>query len=182
LRLGRLGLCSERLSASEPFRSAAPLAAAGIVCLGLIPILGGPDRPIHWLMTVGIAGFGGLLWARHRLRGSKLPLLRAPDRTVHRAGRVLLAVCGVIATLVDVIVGFRLHSGESLAALSLLLPLAGLVWLAIIALQALLYREPAAESVSTGDRPSRRPPNRDALAKAQSPSSHPGPPNPHVSA
>jgi hypothetical protein len=182
LRLGRLGLCSDRLSASEPFRSAVPLAAAGIVCLGLVPTLGGPERPIHWIMTAGMVGFGALMWARHRLRGPKVPLLRAPNHAVHQAGRVLLVVGGTITALVGSIVGFRLQSGGSIGALSLVLPGAGLVWVAVIALQALRYREPAAEPPTTGDRPSRRPPNRDPLAKPQSTSSRPGPPDRHVSA
>jgi hypothetical protein len=66
-----------------------------------------------------------------------------------------------------------------MSALSLVLPAAGLVWVAVIALQALRYREPAAEALTTGDRPSRRPPNRDPLAKPQSTSSHP---DRHISA
>ena len=28
-----------------------PLAAAGIICLALVPTLGGPDHPLHWAVT-----------------------------------------------------------------------------------------------------------------------------------
>jgi hypothetical protein len=159
-----------------------PLAAAGIVCLGLVPILGGPDRPLHWAMTVGIVGFGSLLWARRRLRGPEGRLSKVPSGAARQAGRNLLSIGAVVATLVGVIVGFRLHSGGAMSALSLVLPAAGLTWVAVLGLQVLRHREPAAESSSASDRPSRRPPPRDTRAKAASTSSHPGPPDQRISA
>lgn len=168
---------------SEPFRSAVPLAATGIVCLGLVPILGGPDRPLHWAMTVGILGFGSLLWARRRLRGPEGPLLRVPPLSAKQAGRTVLLVGAVIAALVGLIVGLRVHSGGSLGALSLLLPGAGLVWVAVLAVQVLRHRDTeGGEALAASDRPSRRPPQRDPLAKPTSTSGHPGPPDHHVSA
>jgi hypothetical protein len=182
LRLCRLGLCSGRLSVSQPFRSAVPLAAAGIICLGLVPTLGGPDRPLHWAMTAGMVGFGGLLAARRRLHGFEGPLQRVPVGMAKQAGRALLGVSGIIAALVLVIVGFRVHSGGAMSALSLALPGAGLAWLAQLGVQTLRYRERATESSTAGERPSRRPPNREQVSNAQSTSSRPGPPDRHVSA
>jgi hypothetical protein len=168
LRLGWLGLCSERLSASQPFRSAVPLAAAGIICLGLVPILGGPDQALHWAVTAGMAGFGVLLAARRRLRGAEGPLPPISREAARAAGRVLLGIVGVIAVLVGVIVGFRVHSGEPISALSLALPGLGLAWLLTLGAQMLAHREPPAEGVAADERPSRRPPNWEALPNRKS--------------
>jgi hypothetical protein len=179
LRLGWLGLCSGRLSVSEPSRSAAPLAAAGIICLGLVPILGGPDRPLHWAMTTGMVGFGVLLAARRRLHGFEGPLQRVPVGMPQRAGRAVLGVAGVIAALVIGIVAFRVRSGAPISALSVVLPGAGLAWVALLGFQALRHREPATEAAE--ERPSRRPPNREQVS-AQSTSGRSGPPDRHASA
>lgn len=171
LRLAWLGLCSGRLSASQPSRSAAPLAAAGIICLGLVPVLGGPEQPLHWAVTAGMAGFGGLLWARRRLRGAEAPLAPISKQAARTAGRILLAVVGVIALLVAVIVGFRVHSGQGMSALSLAVPGLGLAWLVTLSVQMLAHREPPAEAGPSDERPSRRPPNWEARhnRKSQNP-------------
>jgi hypothetical protein len=182
LRLGWLGLCSGRLSVSEPSRSAVPLAAAGIICLGLVPTLGGPDRPLHWAMTTGMVGFGALLWARRRLRGAEGPLQPVTRGAAQRAARALLVIGSILTALVGVIVGFRLHSGAPVGVLSVALPALGLAWLFVLAVQTLRHREPAADPLTLGERPSRRPPNREQVSKPQSPSGHAGPPDRHANA
>jgi hypothetical protein len=133
-------------------------------------------------MTAGMVGFGSLLWARRRLRGPEGPLLKVPSNATRQAGRTLLLLGGVITTLVTVIVGFRVQGGGGMSAASLVLPGAGLIWLGVLGLQVLWHRDAVAESTTASDRPSRRPPPRDALAKAASTSSHPGPPDQRVSA
>lgn len=180
MRLGGLGLCSERLSASQPFRSAVPLAAAGIICLGLVPTLGGPEQPLHWAVTAGMVGFGILLWARRWLRGAEGPLPPISKPAARAAGRILLAIVGVIAGLVGVIVGFRVHAGQGMSALSLALPGLGLAWLVTLSMQMLLHRAPPAEGAASDERPSRRPPNWDALPNRQS--QNPGAPDRQVNA
>lgn len=131
-------------------------------------------------MTVGVVGFGSLLWARRRLRGPEGPLQKVPTSAAKQAGRTLLLLGGVMTVLVGVIVGFRLREGGSLDALSLALPAAGLTWIVVLGLQVWRHREPAAESSGASDRPSRRPPSRGG--KPGSTSSHPGPPDQRVSA
>ncbi len=180
LRLSWRGLCSERLSAYQPHRSAVPLAAAGIVCLGLVPMLGGPARPLHWAATAGMVGFGVLLWARRRLRGPEGAAQRVAPEAPHRAGRSLFIVCGVVGALVALIIGARFRSGEPLGLLSITLPLLGLTWLATLAFQVWHHRDRPAESAPTGNRPSRRPVSWDAsTSRKPSPSS---PPDRHVNA
>ncbi|MES1187062.1 MAG: hypothetical protein ABUL60_24820 [Myxococcales bacterium] len=159
-----------------------PLAAVGIICLGLVPTLGGPDRPLHWAMTAGMVGFGGLLWARRRLHRSEGALQRVPQHLALRAGRALLTITGIVAALVGVIVALRWHSGGAISALSVGLPVIGLAWVALLGFQALNYREQATEAPTAGERPSRRPPNWDQVSKPQSTSARPGPPDRHVSA
>jgi hypothetical protein len=178
LRLGWLGLSSGRLSASKPSRSAVPLAAAGIVCLGLVPTLGGPDLPLHWAVTAGMVGFGVLLWVRRRLRGPEPALQPVPQKAARQAAQALSIIVGVVTVLVGVIFGARLHSGGSISALSFALP-AGLCWLALLSFQVWRYREPGNEATATGDRPSRRPSSWDSLSTPRS--SRP-PPDRHVSA
>jgi threonine/homoserine/homoserine lactone efflux protein len=156
-----------------------PLAAAGIVCLGLVPTLGGPDQPQHWAVTAGMVGFGVLLWVRRRLRGPEGALQRVPQKAAREAAKALTIICGVVAALVGVIFGARLHSGGSISALSLALPAAGLCWLAVLAFQVWRYREPANDAPATGDRPSRRPSSWGSLSTPRS--SRP-PPDSHVSA
>jgi hypothetical protein len=178
LRLGWLGLSSERLSATQSPRSAVPLAAAGIICLGFAPVLGGPERPPHWAMTAGMVGFGALLWARHGLRGGQGPLLAISKPAASAAGRAVLGAAAAIAVSIAFIVGFRLQSGGAISTLSLALPALGLAWVALLGVQALRHpatsvEEPAAE------RPSRRPPEWEALPNRKS--NHPGPPDGHAS-
>ena len=72
-------------------------------------------------MTAGMVGFGSLLWARRRLRGPEGPLQKVPGNAAKHAGRTLLLIGGVIAVLVAVILGFRVHAGGAMSALSLLL-------------------------------------------------------------
>ena len=180
MRLGSLGLCSERLSLPPPLRSAVPLASAGIICLGLVPVLGGPERPLHWAVTAGMAGFGVLLWARRRLRGTEGPLAPISKPSARAAGRVLLAIAGVIAVLVGVIVGFRVHSGEAMSTVSLTLPGLGLAWLVTLSVQMLAHREPPAGGAALDERPSRRPPNWETLSNRKS--QNPAPPERQVNA
>lgn len=156
-----------------------PLAAVGIICLGLVPVLGGPDRPLHWAMTAGMVGFGTLLAARRRLRGPEAPLSNVTAGAAKAAGRALLLIVGVIGVLVLGIVGLRARSGQGMSALSLLLPSLGLAWLAVLGVRVLRHRAAADPDPAT-DRPSRRPPVHGA--RAASPSSHPGPPDQRVSA
>jgi len=149
------------------------------MCLGLVPTLGEPERPLHWAVTAGMVGFGALLWARRRLRSHEGPLPVISKPAAQAAGRCVLLITGVIAVLVGVVVGFRLHSGGELGALSLALPGAALAWLVVLGLQMLGHRGPPAEGASAGDRPSRRPPHWDGVSNQNRPSSHP---NPHASA
>ncbi len=127
-----------------------------------------------------MVGFGVLLWARRRLRGPEGALQRVAPDAVRTAGRALLVVVAVVAALVGVIVGHRLFSGEPLSSLSLVLPAAGLAWLALLGFQVLRHRESSLDSASTEERPSRRPPNWDSLSNRKS--THPGPPDRHVNA
>jgi hypothetical protein len=157
-----------------------PLAATGIICLGLVPTLGSPAQPLHWAVTAGMVGFGVLLWGRRRLRGPEGALQRVSPEAARHAGRALFIVCGVVGALVALIVGARLHSAEPLGPLSLALPTLGLLWLVTLAVQVWRHREPLAEAAPTGDRPSRRPVSWDTGAgRKPSPSS---PPDQHVNA
>ena len=160
-----------RLSAPAPFRSAVPLAAAGIACLGLVPTLGGPERPLHWAMTAGMVGFGMLLWARHRVQGAEAPLASVPVPVARQAGRALLFTCAVSTLLVLGIIGLQLRRGGGVSALSVALPAAGLAWLTSLAFKTLRLRE-AAPPMGT-DRASRRPPNWDGLQSSSAAQSTP---------
>jgi len=168
------------LLALEPFRSARPLAAVGIACLGLLPTLGAPERPLHWAVTGGLLLFVALLFARHRFGRQELPLGRVDEPAARAAGRTVLMVTVVIGAIVAVIVGARLRSGGGIGLLSLAMPAVGLGWLASLGLKAGRHREPALEPAATSDRPSRRPPNWEPAASAQA--SQAGSPNRHVSA
>jgi hypothetical protein len=77
----------------------------------------------------------------------------------------VLILCGIIASLVGVIVVARLRSGGSISALSLAMPLTGLGWLGLLGIKILrLHVAPlAAEPPAVSDRPSRRPPNWDGV-------------------
>lgn len=119
---------SKRLSVNEPNRSALPLAAAGVICIGLLPVLGGPAAPLHWFMTVGITGLGVLIAVRQRLQRPERPLaaLRADD--ARRAGRSVLIIGALIAVLATGIIGLWVHAGGQPSALSLVLPALGVAW------------------------------------------------------
>jgi hypothetical protein len=145
-----------------------PLASAGIACLGLVPVLGGPERPSHWAVTVGMVGFGGLLWARQRLTRREGALARVPARAARNAGRTVLLVCAVVSAIIAVVVLTRLREGGGIGLLSLAMPGAGLLWLTSLGLKTQRHRDPAADAAPANDRPSRRPPRRDALPKPKS--------------
>ena len=152
-----------------------PLAAGCIVCLGLIPLLGAPAQPLHWAATGGMIGFGVLLWARRRLRGTEAALLPVSQPAAEAASRAVFLVVALVSVLVTVIVGYRLRDGGSMSALSLSLPVLGLAWLALLAFQLKRHREPAA-TATNDDRPSRRPPEWDSVPRANRKSNHPAPP------
>jgi hypothetical protein len=168
------------LAAFEPHRSAAPLAAVGIACLGLVPVLGGPDHLLHWAVTGLVLVFSAWLWTRRRRDQPPAGLGRVEAPAARLAGRVTLGVCAVVAAIVAVIFGARLHSGGNVALLSWSLPAASLAWVTSLGLKAWQHREPEVAPAAPSDRPSRRPPNWDAAASAKSPQS--SPPNRHVSA
>jgi hypothetical protein len=165
-----------------PLRSATPLAASGIVCLGLVPTLGGPERSLHWATTAGMVAFGVLLLTRHRLRPPVGELERVAEPAARRAGRAVLVLCGIIAALMGVIVGARLRSGGSIGLLSMAMPLAGLGWLFHLGIKTHRHRAGPLpiDTAQPTDRPSRRPPSWDGTP-GQRPSQTP-PPNRQVSA
>jgi hypothetical protein len=141
------------------------MASVGIACLGLVPTIGGPDQPLHWAMTAGMVGFGALLLVRHRLRGPEPALVTIEAAPARKAGRRVLIITGVLTLLVLAIVAARVMSGGSIAPLSLLMPAAGLLWLASLGLKALRHAVTAAEApAGDTDRPSRRPPEWKARA------------------
>lgn len=154
----------ERLSLRPPPRSAVPLASAGIICLGLVPTLGGPDRPLHWAMTVGIAGFGLLLLVRYRLQRREAPLAAVTGAGPRQAGNAVLWVTGIIALMVAFFTLKQLLAGGPVAAWSVAMPVLGLLWLAWLGLKARRWPADAVDpETSTGDRPSRRPPSWERL-------------------
>lgn len=170
---GKLGLSSRRLSDSPPPRSALPLAAAGIACLGLVPTFGGPDKPLHWAMTAGMVGVGMLLWMRHRLARRESPLASVARVDSRRAGVALLVISAVSSVLVLGIVMSQWLRAGPMGALSLGMPLFALLWLVTLGLQCLKHREGPDPAPQT-DRPSRQPPTpRDGLSASQRPSSPP---------
>lgn len=171
-----------RLSVRSPHRSAVPLASAGIICLGLVPTLGGPDRPLHWIMTAGMTGFGLLLAVRHRLGRDQVTLGPVSQLTARRAGNAVLWVSAVIAAFVLVFVFRQLAAGGPIGAFSLAMPVVGLVWLVSLGLKA--RRLPADHGDHAGkDRPSRRPPSWERRTPTPPGSSPPsGGPGRHASA
>jgi hypothetical protein len=149
--------------------------------LGLVPTLGGPDSPLHWAMTAGMTGFGLLLAVRHRLRRDQPPLALLTEADARRAGGALLWVSGIIGAMVLVIVLHQLISGGPTSAFSVGLPLVGLWWIASLGLKARRFRAPQADdSVTTLDRPSRRPPTWERLTPPDG--RPPGDPGRHASA
>lgn len=158
-----------------------PLASVGIICLGLVPTLGGPDLPLHWAMTAGITGFGALLLVRYRLQRREAALASVSQAAARRAGHALLWVSGVIALLVLVFTIKQLANGGPIAVLSLAMPVLGLGWLASLGLKALRWpADPVEQSSSAEDHPSRRPPRRERLTPPGS--TPPGGPGRHASA
>ena len=170
----------ERLSSRPPFRSAVPLASVGIICLGLVPTLGGPDRPLHWAMTIGVTGFGLLLAVRHRLRQREAPLAPITEPEPRQAGRALLRVSAIITLLVVAIVARQLAGGGPIGAFSIALPVLGLTWLISLGVQAWRLRAEPAEELALTDRPSLRPASWERLTPPGS--SPPGDPGRHASA
>jgi hypothetical protein len=154
------------LSASPSPRSSIPLAAAGIASLGLLPVLGGPDQPLHWAMTAGMVGFGVLLFVRYQLGRPEGALLPITPAHAQIAGRAVLIVSGAIAFLVAVIVAAQAYAHGPIGVLSLAMPGAGLAWLTSLGLKALRHVTPTTEEATPHDRPSRRPPRPSKLPPA----------------
>jgi hypothetical protein len=176
LRLSRLGLSSARLSVSLLFRSAAPLASAGIVCLGLVPLLGSPSAPLHLAIVLGMAASGVLLFVRYRLRGAQAPLAAVSAARAAHARRAVFIITMVLTLLVGIIIAAQVAKGGVVAPLSVAMPAVGLLWLVLIGVRAGRRHEAASEAGEAGDteRPSRRPPEWKARASnvaSQRPSS-----------
>lgn len=150
-----------------------PLAAAGIACLGLVPTLGGPDRPLHWAMTAGMVGFGVLFAARHRLSKREGALRPVAAEAARRAGTTVLVICAISALLVLGIVVLQWRRGGPIGLLSLAMPLLGLAWLASLGYQSLRHRDATTEPGLSPDRPSQRPAKVDALGAPQQRPSRP---------
>jgi hypothetical protein len=93
-----------------------------------------------------------------------------------KAARALFWVVAVVGVLVAFIVGFRWQSGREMSALSLVLPALALAWLTLLGVQVRRHRGASAELNPSAERPSRRPPQWDALPRANRKSNHPGPP------
>jgi len=163
-------------------RSAVPLASVGIICLGLVPTLGGPDLPLHWAMTLGFTGFGVLLAVRHGLQRAEGPLAPVPRAAARHAGRATLLIGAICTVLVLAIIGRQLLLRGPIGPLSIAMPLAALGWLYWVGLRAL--REPGVENAQQpgpDDRPSRRPPSWEQRITPPGPSA-PGGPGRHASA
>jgi len=146
-----------RLSAPEPSRSAVPLASAGIVCLGLVPLLGAREQPLHWATSGAMVCFGVLLYLRHRVRRCQQPLARVSSEAAREAGRSVLVTAAVIFAMVLIIALQRALAGNPTHPLSLLLPLFTLVWLGWLGSLALRKaRQPSAfaPTLSTTPAPS----------------------------
>ena len=149
--------------------------------LGLVPILGGPDQPLHWVMTAGMTGFGLLLAVRHRLRRDQPPLAPLTDAQARHAGGAVLWVSGIIGAMVVVIVLLQLLRGGPTSAFSVALPLVGLWWLASLGFKARRFRAPQVDdSAPPVDRSSRRPPSWERLTPPDG--RPPGGPGRHASA
>lgn len=154
---------------SEPLRSAVPLASVGVILLGLVPVVGGPDNPLHWAMTAGMVGFGALLRARHSLRRAEGPLAQVPVPVARQVGRAYFITLGVIAVLATGIMATRWGLHFRVSPLSVSLPVVGLLWLGLIGLRVRRHGLPAPQvELPADDRPSRRPSNWDALSSSGS--------------
>jgi hypothetical protein len=137
-----------------------PLAAVGIISLGLVPALGGPGLPLHWAMTLGMTGFGGLLAFRHVLQRGEGPLPQVPFAQARYAGRAVLWISIICTLLVLGIIGRQLWLRGPIAPLSLAMPLAGLAWIYSVALRSLRWPADRLEpQPNPDDRPSHRPPS-----------------------
>lgn len=150
-----------------------------MMCLGLVPTLGGPDEPLHWLMTAAMTGFGVLLLARHRLQQREPELAEVSPTAARHAGRAVLWITGISAVLVLGIVARQGLQGGPIGALSLIMPLVALVWLGSLGLKALRARSESAEA-ATLERPSRLP--QWERLSSPPPSAPPAGPSSHVSA
>ncbi len=169
---------SPRLSVKETPRSAWPLAAAGITCIGLIPALGGPDAPLHWFMTAGITGLGLLLGLRHRLYQREAALTSPTAAEARRTGRHLLLIAAICTVLASGIMAMWLVGGGKPLAVSLVLPAIGLAWVTWLGFKVLRLSEqpitPVAEEAAPrssagweprpSQAPSTRSPNRQVSA------------------
>jgi hypothetical protein len=160
----------------SPSRSAVPLASVGIISLGLLPTLGGPDQPLHWAITAGMTGFGALLLLRHRLRRMEAPLSPLTRAHAQLAGRALLWVSGAIGVLVVGIVLRQIAASGPIAALSLAMPVVSLGWLVSLGLKALRWPADSVDKApATEERPSRRPPTWERVTPSgPTPSGGPG--------
>jgi hypothetical protein len=132
-------------------------------------------------MTAGMVGFGALLWGRHRLTRREGALAEVAPQSATVASRAVLAVAAFCAAICFGIIASRIYAGKSIAALSVLMPAAGLGWLGWLGLKIRQLRSAAVESPAATDRPSRRPPKRDSLAPPLSSQSD-GSSNRHASA
>ncbi len=111
-------------------------------------------------MTLGMVGFGALLFVRHRLRGCEPALADIEAAPARRAGRVVLCITAMSALLVLGIIAAQLVAGGAVAPLSLLMPAAALLWLLSVGLRSLRHAAlPPAAASNESDRPSRRPPD-----------------------
>lgn len=131
----------EAVALKSPVRSALPLASAGILGLGLLPALGGSDRPLHWFVAAAAVGLGIFLQLWHRVRSPEAPLAPvSPEHATH-AGRTLLIITAVSGVLAAGILLTRWHYHGPSAALSVGMPLAALAWLTSIGLRVLRQGE-----------------------------------------
>jgi hypothetical protein len=95
-------------------------------------------------MTAGMAGFGLLLLARHRLQRREAPLAPVEPSAVRQAARAFFITVGVIGAIIAVLLVVRMDPHSPTAALSLALPGLGLGWLGLIGLRVLRHRPSAA--------------------------------------
>lgn len=83
------------------------------------------------------------------------------------AGLTLLSICGVLTCMVLAIIVARLVNGGPIAPLSIILPVAGLAWLAWLGIKVLRMAPPA-EPPARSERPSRRVPRFEPASGARS--------------
>jgi hypothetical protein len=83
---------------------------------------------------------------------------RSARAQARHAGRTLFIICGVIALIVAIVFGARLHTGGPIAPLSVALPVLGLSWLVVLAVQVSRYRPPVEAAPARHQHPSKRAP------------------------